>query len=274
MLDTNHNNSNCEFAAETISYLYDEIAAREKTEFEAHLQFCSSCAKEIAGFNLVRSSIFELKDEFSALQTPAIVFPIKVSQNPPAAISTPKNSWLDGWRKLFSFSPARSVAVFAALLVCAGLTIFAVKFSSDSNKIEVAESEANKNTAPIVSATVEKKIEKLDENKNAKENSSDTSFEPQKQKANGSEREPVEAAQTNTPVVKEPVVKVSTSPRKTTIDNKFSQKSNNSPKTEGYKENRKSTPAQAQKVPKLVEDDEAEDDSVRLADLFDEIDTK
>lgn len=277
MLDANYkNNSNCEFAAETVAYLYGEIAAREKIEFETHLQSCSSCSEELAGFGLIRSSIFEWKDEFSALKTPAFNLPTETGQkfSETISVSTRKSSWFDGLRELLSFSPLRVFAAFAALIFCVGLTIFVLNFSGNSNNGEIAESEVNKKVAPVMSPTVEKRIIRPDEIENAKENSFGKSFEPQEQKIKKSEREATEPAQPNAPVAKEAVVIVSGNSRKTTIDNKSSQNPNGSSGKDNRKENRKAIPARAQKAPTLVDDEETDDDSLRLADLFDEIDTR
>ena len=278
MLDSNHNNSNCEFAAETVAYLYGEIEAREKIEFETHLQSCSGCSEELAGFGLIRSSIFEWKDEFSALKTPAFNLPIEKAQkfSEMVSVSTRKNLWLDNLRELLSFSPSRAFAAFAALIFCAGSTIFVFNFSGDSNNGEIAESEFNKNVAPVISPTIERQIKQSDEIENARENSSGKPLEPQEQNIKKSEREAIEPTQANAPVVKEAVVKVSSNPRKTVVDNKPSPNSNDSSEKEkvSYKENRKASPVKAQNAPKLIDDEETEDDSVRLADLFDEIDTK
>lgn len=275
MLDKNHkNNSNCEFAAEAMSYLYGESAAREKIEFEAHLNSCSRCADELAGFGLVRSSIFEWKSDFSALETPAFNLPTEKARNFIETVSAQKTSWLDGLYDLFSLPQSRAVAAFAALIIFVGLTIFAFNYSGNSGGIEVAESEVNKNAVPTASATIEKKIKQSIESASAEENFSDKSLEPREEKVEKAPRITVETTQANNNAAKEPIVKVSANPRKTKVDDKSSQNSNNSSGKEIYKENKKPLPAQAQKVPKLVEDDDAEDDSVRLTDLFDEIDTK
>jgi hypothetical protein len=276
MLDTNHNNSNCKFTAETVSYIYGEIAAPEKIEFEAHLPFCSNCAEELAGFGLVRSSIFEWKDEFSTFKSPAFHLPTEKAQNSSdtTAISTRENSWLNSIRQLLSFTPARAVTVFAALVFCVGLTIVVFNFSGNSSISEIAETEFNKNVSPIISPTAEKQIIQPDESVNLKENSSDKSSEPQEQMIKKAKREVVEPDKATAPIVKEAVVKVSDNFRKTTIGNKSSVIPNASSGKDNRKENRKPIPAQAQKVPTLVDAEETEDDSIRLADLFDEVETR
>ena len=61
MLNNNHNPS-CAFAEQIVSYLYNETNAKEKAAFDAHLNNCSTCADELAGFGFVRSSIVEWKN--------------------------------------------------------------------------------------------------------------------------------------------------------------------------------------------------------------------
>lgn len=276
MFDTIHNNSNCDFAADMVLYLYGEIGAREKIEFEAHLDSCSSCAEELAGFGLVRSVMFEWKDEFSALPTPRFVFPAEKPKNLSAANfnSTPKNSWLDRLGKIFAFPPARAFTAFAALAICIGLTIFAFNFSNNLNNSEVAESEIIKNGAPVTSPTAVKQIKESDKSDITKNDSFEKKSELRDQKVENTAPDAFESAHKNPSAAKEPPVKVSANSRKTKIDNKPSQNSTDLPKTDNYRENKKALPVQAGNAPKLVDDDDAEDDSVRLADLFDEIDTR
>jgi len=282
MLDNNHNNYSCEFAAEMISYVYGEINARAKSDFERHLTSCSNCTEEIAGFGLVRSSISDWRNEFSTVETPAFVLPFEKEQIlfETVSVSTEKSSWLGELHKIFPITPAWAATAFAALAICVGLTILVVNFSGDLNRNEIAVKEVNKNVLPAVSATVEKKVKQTNEtdsNESAKENVSDNPANQQDYKEKNSGSDSGFPVQTNLSVSKDSFVKVSTNSRKTSNDYKPSPNSidlTTEKTSETYKENKKTVPVKSQKALKLVEEDETEDDSVRLADLFDEIDTK
>ncbi len=127
-------NKNCAFSEQMVSYLYGEINARDTTVFESHLKNCSVCANEIAGFGLVRSSIFQWKEtEFNFLNSPKIEFssnrPRKTSE-PPASNADAK-SRLAVIRGFFSPSPAWAFGL-AFLLVSGGLFLFIQNFTKEN----------------------------------------------------------------------------------------------------------------------------------------------
>lgn len=146
-MSENNYNQNCAFSEQTVSYLYDEIAGREKTVFEAHLKNCSVCAEEIAGFGSVRSSVFQWKaEEFELLNTPKIEFlhgqAGKINKSFVSGITV--KSWFAGLRRTFAPSPIWAPSL-AFLLVLGGLFLFVQNFTKEN---QVA-SNAGKDTRQI-----------------------------------------------------------------------------------------------------------------------------
>ncbi|MDQ6788274.1 MAG: zf-HC2 domain-containing protein [Acidobacteriota bacterium] len=140
----NHNDSDCAFAEQVVSYIYDEVAAGERAAFDAHLANCAACSDEIAGFNLARFSILEWKrQEFSSLQTPTIEIPFdKIGrQNEAISVSEKAQSWLFDFGKIFKQSSAWAGA-FALVLVFFGLFLFVYKY----NKNDETASGKNQNS--------------------------------------------------------------------------------------------------------------------------------
>ncbi|MGI8789130.1 MAG: anti-sigma factor family protein [Pyrinomonadaceae bacterium] len=150
--NNNHNHSSCRFAEQMISYLYGEANQFETAEFESHLKNCFSCADELKGFRTIRSSVLEWREEFSNIETP----PIAIPQMKTTVVSNDLRSRLAGLRKIFSFNPALAAAAFAALIVCGGLILFALDFYKTN---ELAKIDKNDSALAVASPTVEKTVE-------------------------------------------------------------------------------------------------------------------
>ena len=251
---SNNNHSTCAFGEQIVSYIYDEASAKERHEFESHLPNCLSCAEEIAGFGLVRSSISEWrKDEFFTLESPALEIPALR----PVVVASEKNSWFDEFRKLFSISPAWATG-FAALILSIGLVwIF---FGSSQNDFVASNKSVEVPTvAPIV---VNKTVEQPKEEK--------VSVNPKDEKVTDVPKNDLTTEQK--PVLpKNQVVKASnTAPKVKSV----TPKTNNSMAVNKSNKNNKSNTAQKQSAPTLTEMKDDEDNSLRLSEIFDEIDTK
>ena len=247
MLNNGHHNPSCAFAEQIVSYLYGETNNKEKAAFDVHLNSCSTCTDELAGFSFVRSSIVEWKnEEFLNLETPSIKIPY------PIAVSTEKQSWLAELRKLFTFSPMWATA-FAAVIICVGLILLAVNFSNNN---DVAESD-NTPIESIVSPSVEPKdeqpIEKISDNIASK------SLENNQSK-------PSEIAPRIVP--KNRITKTSNKPTKVLPN------SNNPTNVRQIKEDKTTLVVKKREVPKLNNLEDEEDNSLRLADLFAEVERK
>ena len=245
MLDNNYHNSSCAFAEQVVSYLYGEENALEKTAFEAHLSSCSSCAEELAGFEFVRSSIIEWKRaDFFNLETPSIEIPYR------AAVSTEKQSPFSGIRRFFAFSPAFSIAS-AAIIVCVGLGLLALNFSTTG---EVAK-DNNKPAESVVSPVSEKQVEQP-----VKETVERIAVQP----AANERLKPSESVARI--ASKNQIVTASNNPTKNRI---VTPNPKNVTKIREIKDNKDALAVQKQSIPKLNNiEEEEEDNSLRLADLF------
>lgn len=269
MLKNNNHNSSCATAEQIVSYLYDEAGANEKSEFQAHLAECASCAGEVAGFGLVRSSIGDWREEFCALETPVIEIPdlkqprFMTNQT----VSTVGRSRLADFRSLFLLSPAwkSAAAAFAALTVGVVLALFV--FSG--GKPEIAANGNQKIEKPEVSPL------------NSVENKSIETVETinRERLPNPSPDSDIAESKPNNSIRKKKGLRENTSAK---IADSSSQPKMVAPKSNSLAvrgetklniEN-KTTNAQKRQVPKLSNLSEEEDKSLRLADLFDEIDAK
>lgn len=269
MLSNNRHNSNsCAFGEQIVSYLYNEAGALDKNEFETHLSDCAACADELSGFGFVRSSISEWrKEEIFALELPALEIPsmktTKVVET--STIAAESGSWLADLRGLFSLSPklAFGSAAFAFAIVCVGLSLVILNYSGNET---IAEN-GNQNSGKILASNkTDKGIEanplKPQDEKNSIEKDSPQKFVALDNQSD--EKLPT--------VKKDSAVKVTNSAPKNKLAapklNNIEASANNL-----YKKN-KTDNTRKQEVPKLSDFDEDEDESLRLTDLFAEIDTK
>jgi hypothetical protein len=247
-MNNNHKKSGCGFEEELVSYIYGETDAASKAKFESHLAACANCADELEAFSGVHFAIDDWKAaEFAAIETPAIEIPYPAARE----ISETKESWLSAvWRDLFSLS-ARALSLTAASLAVLAVAFGAIFFLIESNGgNELAES--NKTTKPAAVPTVEKTPEPANTNPNVPPRAETT--------------DPKTPA---TPeIVRQPETK-STRAVKVTDRQRAPQKAENTPKN--------NEPKRANKTPRIKSPempDEDEDDTLRLAELFEEIDTR
>ena len=252
----NHKNS-CQFAEQIVFYLYDEFEAKEKLIFEAHLKDCRICADEYAGFGFVRSSVLEWRDaDFSTLAAPTFAIPANDIENFSPVLSTESRSWFDQIRQMFSFSPALAATALAVAIVGVGIAFFAFNFLG---RKEIAEQPKEKD---LVRATVSPTIETTKKIANSADKIAETYLPPTSDTTNL----PKEAKRVKTIESEKAVVKVSTgAPRNNLTNTAVAPKET---------PDKKLSPVKKQRVPNLNELDEDEDETIRLADLFDELDTK
>lgn len=110
----NNANKECGFEHEIVSYMYDELGAVERTQFETHLVDCGACTDEFAAVSFSRFSVFEWqKEEFAPLVTPEIVIPYETR-----TVVAEKAGWFAGFTEIFAFarSPLAVGAAFAVVL--------------------------------------------------------------------------------------------------------------------------------------------------------------
>jgi len=245
-MNNNNHNSTCKFAEQVVSYLYDEISEPEKTKVETHLQNCASCAEEISGFALVRASIQEWRTEdFAHLSTPA--FETGVRKSEPAIAA----SWTDSLRAFFSLRQMwLTASVVAVLAICAGLYWYSV---SSPQHDTIAENGNVKKAVPSASVdTVSQNsaVAKHDEQKHSDDSVDQKVTDVKNTSPKDTDVKPIQTTFDNRQPVK--VIK-KTGPANVERINKTVPK-----------------PVNKNKVPSLT-DDEDEDTSLRLSDIFEEV---
>lgn len=259
--NNNQNHHTCEFGLESIEYLYDQLGEAQKSKFEAHLHNCLSCSAEFSAFAEVRSSISDWKNlEFSNLTAPVISIPYKEAEKTNINVKV-GSSWLDNLRVLFAFSPVWKTAAASALIIVFAGVVYLVFNSSTQNEL------AGMDNKPIVNTEASPAIEKNLETNDLSSKSSEPSqisqdFSQSEKETSGKVKNvPVKiltdsAKKDSSPVKKVKSLQASETPKKNAVNVK--------PKS-----------SEMQNLPRLnalPEDDE--DDSLRLADLFAEIETK
>ena len=250
-MSSNHQNPNCNFAEPLISYLYGEINGAEKVEFETHLESCAACYNELAEFGLARSAVQEWRSiEFEKLATPLFEIPANKTESLTAARP---QSWFAGLSALLSFKPALAMSALAVIIGLFGFAVFVSNFKGAS---EMAKKSGEQNVMlPNVSPTIEKTVEqpKIIADKNEGEIVAPTKVVDKNQ-----EKPKTTAMKTALTVPKKYPTGAATV-RAVENRNKEKPKPNAAPRV---------------KVLRLSDEEETEDNSVRLADLFDEIETR
>ena len=259
MLNNNHS-SDCSFSAEILAYLYGEIGKREKSEFEEHLVNCSNCADALADSAFARFSVQEWRDaEFAHLETPLINIPYELNE----ANIIVSDSWLARLRQYVSLSPAWAMAggAMAALAIGVGLVFAAINIFQP---IEIAEVN-NHNSAKIaVSPTTEIVAQKP-------ENFPEQSPELPNKNVDVIQ---FDVVRQNKPTSEPKNNKLTTS--EVASENKNLKRNNGNVST-NYRVTagtiKKTVPSKTRKVPGLVNFEEEEDNTLRLAELFAETET-
>ncbi len=126
-----------------VSYIYDEIGEADRTKFETHLRGCHECTNEFAGISNARFSVYEWRrEEFTDLPTPEIVIPYVTKTTVEEETSVGLWAGLRGWLTLVKF-PA---AVAAGLVLCLGLGFLVLRYL---NRVEQPIAANVKNISPI-----------------------------------------------------------------------------------------------------------------------------
>jgi len=259
MMRNNHNNSSCNYTEQIVSYLYDEFSGAEKDKFNEHLGNCNFCAVELKSFGFVRSSISEWRDEhFSNLETPIIHVPIEDREKSFSVVTKSNTfvSWIGGLSKIFSFNPV--FAGLAILVVCVGAALFAFNFSGGTS--EISANKINKNPNETLESALLEDSRKSREIKIADNNSKLSSSEPEVLSREIKSEKPV--------APNKAVVRVSNNIPKHSAENPVDKVKESK---DGIK---KAQSVQIRQIPNLTNTEVEEDESIRLADLFDELDTK
>ena len=256
-------NFNCEFAPEIVDFVYGEMGSERKNVFDLHLNDCSNCADELQDFSGIRFSIQDWKAaEFDKLATPEIkipyqITPVKIVENEKPA------SWFDAVRSYLTLSPLMSGAMAVLILaVMAGFGFFIFN-NNDSELMAVSNVKPNSNNEKIAipQNPIEPKVEivkdeSADSDKNIPVENIDNSLENQPVE----KRVPVQINNGSNLKQKSQAVKT-IEKKQMKFDSTISDKN---PKT-----------ATVKTKPRLNElPEEIEDNSLRLTDLFAELETR
>ncbi len=166
-MSNNHKNSFCPFAEQLVSFLYGETDQTETRDFTAHLANCAACAEELKSFGFVRAAVSQWRDaEFAELPTPIFSIPEYHSKTPSTVVSdsifNKNRSRLHAFYQLFQFNQLTAAAAFAVIVVCAGLFWLTFDFKGG---VETAENAAVKSIAQVAvspSAEIVRKPETID----------------------------------------------------------------------------------------------------------------
>jgi len=188
MRNNSPQNFNCEFALETIDYIYGEMNVGRKNAFQVHLNKCSDCAAEVHEFSDIKFSIQDWKtSEFDKIVTPKFEIPNQKINH--VVIANEKISFLDTIKSYFRFAPIVSgAAAIAVLAFLIGSGIFLLRnddnqmvaektpaadlsptpnivrgsVNSDTKKPKIAETNkpSNENPSPVLADGKDKTIEK------------------------------------------------------------------------------------------------------------------
>lgn len=138
MFDMRNRQSGCGYAEKVIEFVYKEMDAAERSGFESHLETCASCAKEISAFSSVTEAIGDWKQSaFDVLETPSFVNPAAevTAQAPIAAGSAiPISERIRGLIGSYSLLWQTASALGAILLTIGLLWILIGSEDTDKNK--------------------------------------------------------------------------------------------------------------------------------------------
>jgi hypothetical protein len=235
MVRTNKSDNSCSLGGDILAYVYDELSPDVRERFESHLESCPRCIDEFAELSDARYSVYEWKNvEFAPLETPRFVIP---TERVPAA-----GSWIDAVRAVFAWNGAAALVGGLAILI---FGIFGFSLIYDPAEPSIAE---NVETAPMVTASSEIIV--------PSSNSEDTRVEV-------SERDSVPARRTvagTTAVRKQPETIKTKTVRNAPADPEQGRITTANRRLESS--------------PTLSQYAEDSDESLRLSDIFDDLDSR
>lgn len=263
MKNNSPQNFNCEFAPESIDFIYGEMSDDRKNAFQIHLNKCEDCAGEIRDFSDIKFSIQDWKmSEFDKIPTPKFEIPYqKVSE---VVISNEKISFFDSVKNYFRFSPVLTgAAAFTVLAFLVGSAVFLIENNRGGQ--DVAEKTPTTNLSPtpkVINSSVNSDGEKqttktAEQNKTENENPSPVLADGKDK--NVEKSVPLKASNKTVNEEKPQAVK--------TIEKKSAPNGNIN--------NKDQKAVQTTKKPRLNDlPEDEEDNSLRLSDMFADLDTK
>lgn len=232
------NTTNCRFADDVVSYIYDEMSPVAREEFDAHLLDCAGCIEELAAVSLSHYSVLEWRQvEFEPLATPVFELPQQETAIDRVRAFLASVRWIT----------AAGALATAMILVFGGIFMLTEQSGSDEF---AAIANDNKNTVTKPNVTPAVTNARRDGEPNAVNQTSASN--PASKATN--ERTDIEKRE-------QPA-----QPRAV----KASVPANAAKNNDRRREQNRVIPASN---PRLNDFEEDEDDSLRLGDIFDEIDT-
>lgn len=108
------NISQCKFATAIVPYMYGELRSVEASAFESHLLACSGCADEFAAVSASRYEVYEWKKlEFEPLETPIFEIPLTPAVVKVSLVERLRGAFVTGWTPAIGFAAALLVALTA-----------------------------------------------------------------------------------------------------------------------------------------------------------------
>jgi len=233
------NKSECGFTTELVPYMYGELGSTESGVLESHLIECGDCRDEFAAVSSARYEVYDWKQiEFEPLTTPVFEIPYAGVPEPAGAYS-----WVNKVRAAFSNSWAVPSVAFASVAL---LSIFAASFyfSGESETVPYLSSNVAVPGPSISPIDLKREVTVKNEDKAL------SALVPQSVAAPSSTRSTPKPRARDAAAVKR-----QDNIRTTAVTGR-------------------PVPSTSRRAPTLNEFTEEEDTSLRLAQLFDDIDTK
>ena len=224
----------CNFQVDMAPYMYGEMSLSEQAAFESHLIDCPECTDEFAAISNARYEVYDWKKlEFDPLETPRFEIPFEESV---AAVS-----WVDKIRVAFGNGwavPGFAFAGLAIVAILAAVYVGSGDIAPDvTSNISKASPEVTEQTAPKTEAPVAESKTSVDSQADSTVVQTDAEAPSRRSTPTRTVRREKPAAQT-------------------------------------FVEPRGTSAGRVQpKVPVLNEPVEEEDTSLRLAELFDDVET-
>ena len=249
------NISGCNFGEDAVLYLYGELPNADRVTFESHLVDCTACTDEFAAMASARYEVYEWKKlEFDPIPTPHFEVPFEQQLT-----EAPSESWTDRIRSAFGRGWAVPGVAFAGLAV---ISIFAAAFVLSGGPDEIASSTVPVETPADSSVIASPDIQPSTTTSPAE----DRAAEPLSGEARLSVRPVVRSEGDETR--RASVTPVARAERRSTARNaSTAQAQRTVTKSE-------STRAVKVDVPRLNEFPDDEDTSLRLAELFEDGETR
>ena len=237
----------CTFNGDVVAYIYNEMRASDRERYDDHLQKCGPCIDELASLSHAAFSLREWKElEFAPMSSPIIDVP-----RPVDASTNSSSGWLIGLRELFQVPRMVAAGFSAAALV--GVLVLAGLVYELRGPVDVAVLE----NGNLPAASPERSVA-ASRNDDGVKTSVETVVKDFVQTTQSDTGIPVQPNVTS--LKPEPAKDVRTSSRPTDR------------RTNSNRSNRGSDTT-ITRSPRLLDYEEVQDDSLRLADLLEDIET-